>query len=92
MNEWMNEWTNEQMNDGRTDERTNERASERGREWMNEWMNEWASERTSKWGREGETVCLTDFVSRWMNLSADIKLTSVSSNDVQLLITVQLFN
>ena len=26
-----------------------------------------------------------------MNLSADIKLTSVSSNDVQLLITVQLF-
>ena len=26
-----------------------------------------------------------------MNLSADIKLTSVSSNDVQLVITVQLF-
>ena len=26
-----------------------------------------------------------------MNLSADIKLTSVSSNDVQFLITVQLF-
>ena len=26
-----------------------------------------------------------------MNLSADIKLTSVSSNDVQLLITIQLF-
>ena len=26
-----------------------------------------------------------------MNLSADIKLTSVSSNDIQLLITIQLF-
>ena len=34
---------------------------------------------------EGGRECLTDFE---MNFSADIKLTSVSSNAVQLLITV----
>ena len=77
-NEWMNERTNGRT-DGRASERASDRASERGREGMNEWMS------------EGGRECLTDFVSVWMNLSADTKLTSASSNDVQLLITVQLF-
>ena len=33
----------------------------------------------------------SDEVSEWVSLTSGIKLTSVSSNDVQLLITVQLF-
>ena len=93
MNEWMNEWMNERTNE-RTDGRASERASEGGNEWMTEWTNERARERererTSKWVREGVRVCQADFVGVWMNLSADIKLTSVSSNAVRLLITVHL--
>ena len=46
---------------------------------MNEWMNEKVSDWVSEW------------VNQWMNESANIKLTSVNSNDVQLLISVQLF-
>ena len=60
----------------------NERASERARERERE--RERANERTNEQVSEGGRECLTDFVSVCMNLSADIKLTSVSSIDIQI--------
>ena len=82
----MNERTNERT-DGRKDGRAGGRAGKRGREWERERERK----KTNEQVREGRRECLTDFVNVWMSLSADIKLTSVSSNDVQILITVQLF-